>query len=111
MTYTVTSITKTLSAVVITCAVAAFYATPAAAQSANSLDCSQCVKSKHLKNGGIKGKDLLNIHKGYIADLLLALSPFGVSTIQGIGNDLVFSAKQKELLRYTRSQRNNSLGR
>ena len=58
MTYTRTSITKTLSAVVITCAVAAFYTVPAAAQTATDLNCKQCVKSKHVKNGGIKGKDI-----------------------------------------------------
>lgn len=51
-------ITKTLSAIVITCALAAFQTAPAAAQSATKLDCKECVKSKQLKDGGIKGKDL-----------------------------------------------------
>ena len=58
MTYSRTFITKTLSAVVITCAVAAFYTAPVAAQTASRLNCGGCVKSKQIKNGGVKNKDL-----------------------------------------------------
>ena len=46
-------VTKTLSAIVITCGLAAIHTAPAAAQSASSLDCKDCVKSKHIKDGKI----------------------------------------------------------
>ena len=51
-------ITKTLSALVVTAALAAFQTAPASAQTADKLDCKDCVKSKHIKDGKIKGKDL-----------------------------------------------------
>ena len=49
---------RTLSALVIACAVAAFTAQPVAAQTAKKLKCNGCVKSKQIKNNSIAGKDL-----------------------------------------------------
>jgi len=48
----------TLSALVIACAMAAFTAQPAAAQTAKKLKCNGCIKSKQIKNNGIKGIDI-----------------------------------------------------
>ena len=42
------------------CALAAFHAQPAAAQTAKKLNCNGCVKSKQLKNNGIKSTDIKN---------------------------------------------------
>jgi len=51
---------RILSALVIACAMAVFSAQPAVAQSASSLKCTGCVKSKQLKNNGIKSIDIQN---------------------------------------------------
>ena len=48
--------TTALSALVVACAMAAFFASPAAA--GNGVKCNGCVNSKDIKNKGIKSKDL-----------------------------------------------------
>lgn len=51
-------LTKTLPALVIACAMAAFTTGPAAGQTAKKLKCSGCVKSKQIGNNQIKSKDI-----------------------------------------------------
>ena len=50
----------TLAALVIACAGAAIFAQPAVAQTAKSLNCNGCVKSKQIKNKGIRTRDIGN---------------------------------------------------
>jgi hypothetical protein len=50
--------TTALSALVIACAMAAFFASPAAAGAAKNLKCDGCVASKDIKNNGVKSKDI-----------------------------------------------------
>lgn len=52
---------RTVSALVIVCAMATFHAPPATAQTASNLNCKGCVTSKHIKNKGVKSRDLRNL--------------------------------------------------
>lgn len=54
------TLSGTLSALFIACAMAAIFAQPAVAQTAENLNCTGCVKSKHLKNNGVRSKDIKN---------------------------------------------------
>lgn len=49
---------RTLPALVIASAMAAFIALPAAAQTAGNVKCNGCVSSRDVKNNGIKSKDI-----------------------------------------------------
>ena len=60
MSNTPHSYTRILTTLIVTCVVAAFTAQPVAAQTAKKLKCNGCVKSKQLKNNGIRGKDIKN---------------------------------------------------
>lgn len=51
---------RAVSALVIVCVMTAFYAQPAAAQTASKLDCNGCITSKHIKSKGVKSGDLKN---------------------------------------------------
>lgn len=58
ITSTTSIFIRSLTALVILCAMAALTAQPAAAQTAKKLQCKGCVKSKQLKNNGIRSKDI-----------------------------------------------------
>lgn len=61
---------RVLAALVMACALAAFTVEPATAQTAKKLKCNGCVKTKHLKNGGVRNADLGNnsVNGAKIAD-------------------------------------------
>lgn len=52
--------TNIVTTLVVACAIAAFPAQPATAQTAKKLNCKGCVKSKQLQNNGIKSTDIKN---------------------------------------------------
>ena len=53
MIKTTSIFTTSLSALVVACVMAAFFAQPAAAQTAGNLKCKGCVNSRDIKNNAI----------------------------------------------------------
>lgn len=80
----------TLSALVIACAMTAVMAQPAVAQTAVKLDCTGCVKSKQVRNNGIRSAD---IRDGTVKNVDLAVDAVGGSKIQP---DAVTGAKVQD---------------
>ena len=93
-----TNLAKSLSMLVAAGLLAVIFGQPAVAQTAKKLKCNGCVKSKQLKNGGIKSKDMkpaISLGTGGNAGTLSVKNAAGTPTVSldgGTGNVTNFFA-------------------